>query len=188
MQVYKDFGFLAVLAYLLGSVPSGKLVGKLYGVDIQKRGSGNIGFANVRRTLGWTPAIVVLVGDVAKAFIPVFIAKHYLSVHQVMAVALLVLAGNIFPVWLRFKGGKGIATGLGISLAISPWLGLVGGGIYVLAVACFKKSAASSLIATAGVVAASFWLARSYFALYIVFLIVSVWTHRDNIKRMLKTS
>jgi glycerol-3-phosphate acyltransferase PlsY len=86
-----QFILLAIASYLLGSIPFGKIAGNFYGVDIQKKGSGNIGFANVRRVLGWKAGLAVLAGDIFKGFIPVVIAVHYLSVNQTMIVAALAL-------------------------------------------------------------------------------------------------
>src|SRR4051812_30895241 len=120
-----NFFLTAILAYLLGSVPTGKLIASLHGVDIQKKGSGNIGFANVLRVVGRVPAAIVLTIDVLKGFVPVAIAQQILGASGVQAVALLAIMGHVFPVWLKFKGGKGIATGLGVTLAISPVLAVL---------------------------------------------------------------
>src|SRR4051812_28575572 len=103
---------LALLGYLLGSIPFGKLLGLMRSIDIQKRGSGNIGFANAVRVLGWKMAVLVLAGDVLKGCAAVLIANQYLSQTGVLVVGVAALLGHVFPVWLHFKGGKGIATGL----------------------------------------------------------------------------
>src|SRR5581483_7153065 len=141
------FWLFCILSYLSGTIAFGKIIGKLHGVDIQKKGSGNIGFANVRRTLGWSAGVIVLAGDMLKGFVPVFAFKKYLTDPQIMIVALLAILGHIFPLWLRFKGGKGVATGLGATLAINLWIGLVSISIYLMGVAIFRKSAPSSLAA-----------------------------------------
>ncbi len=139
-------------SYLVGSVPFGKIVGRVYGVDIQQHGSGNIGFANVRRVLGWPPAVVVLACDVLKGFAPVFAARAYgLSVPEVMAVGAAAMAGSVYPVWLRFKGGKGIGAGLGITLAVSLSLGWLAAAIYLLSVALLRSSGRASLVSAWGV-------------------------------------
>src|SRR5258708_5216306 len=105
MSNVTPFLLLVGIAYLLGSIPFGKLIGKRHGIDIQKHGSGNIGFANVRRTLGWQAGLIVLTGDILKGFIPVLIARQYLSTYQVLVVALVAMLGHIFPIWLKFNGG-----------------------------------------------------------------------------------
>src|SRR3989344_8772220 len=127
-----QFLLFIIFAYLVGSIPFGKLVGKIYGVDIQKRGSGNIGFTNSLRTLGLKPAVLVLTADILKGFIPVTIARQFFPLNDVLIIALITILANIFPVWLKFKGGKGIATGLGIILAINPLISLIAGVIFLI--------------------------------------------------------
>jgi glycerol-3-phosphate acyltransferase PlsY len=180
-----EFLLIAMLAYLLGSIPSGKLIAGLYGVDIQKKGSGNIGFANVLRVLGWKRAVVVLLVDIAKGFLPVVLAISNLSAAQVEIVAVLVLAGNVWPVWLNFKGGKGIATGLGVTLALSPVLAGLCALVYLISVAIFKKSAPSSLLAAAAAPFFCLITARQYVYFYILAAVFAAWTHRANIRELL---
>jgi glycerol-3-phosphate acyltransferase PlsY len=179
-----QFILLAIASYLLGSIPFGKIAGNFYGVDIQKKGSGNIGFANVRRVLGWKAGLAVLAGDILKGFIPVVIAAHYLSVNQTMIVAALALIGHLFPVWLKFKGGKGVATTIGIALAISPPAGLLAALVYLLSTAIFRISAPSSLIAVWCLPLFMLIFDSRYFWLFIVIALIIVWTHRTNIRQM----
>src|SRR5262245_56995897 len=172
-----------LIAYLCGSVPFGKIAGNVYGVDIQQHGSGNIGFANVGRVLGWPPAVVVLVGDVLKGFAPPFAAQAYgFSVHEVMAVAAAAMAGSVFPVWLRFKGGKGIATGLGITLATSFVLGCLAAVIYLLAVGLLRSSGRASLTAAWGVPLLALVFAPDYALFFAVLAALATWTHRDKLR------
>src|SRR6478735_119893 len=96
---------LMLIAYLAGSIPTGKIVGAFYHVDIQKRGSGNIGFANVRRILGWRAGIITLVVDIAKGFFPTLLALQLITPGAAFFVGLAAILGHIFPVWLSFKGG-----------------------------------------------------------------------------------
>ncbi|MFN3995138.1 MAG: glycerol-3-phosphate acyltransferase [bacterium] len=113
---------LIILAYLIGSIPTGYIIGKLKRVDITKTGSGNIGMANVFRTLGFKYAIIVLIIDTIKGFIPTFLAiKLNLNVLAVLVTGLSAILGHIFTIFLKFKGGKGVATSLGVILAISPF-------------------------------------------------------------------
>lgn len=183
----ETFLLLIVVAYLSGSIPFGKLVGKFYGIDIQKHGSGNIGFANVVRVLGWKASPVVLIGDISKGFIPVIIAQYYLSTYQLLAVALAAVTGHIFPVWLKFKGGKGIATGLGVTLVISPLLGGLGLLIYLLGFARFRKSAPSSLTAIwcLPLLCLAF-LSSKYALFYLGLALLATWAHRNNIQQIIK--
>ena len=173
-----------LVSYLFGSVPFGKIVGNVYGVDIQQHGSGNIGFANVRRVLGWPPAVVVLIGDVLKGFAGPFAAQAYgLSVHEVMAVGAAAMAGSVFPVWLRFKGGKGIGTGLGITLAASLALGCLAAAIYLLSVGVLRSSGRASLVAAWAVPFLALALAPDYALFFAVLAALATWTHRDKLKR-----
>jgi glycerol-3-phosphate acyltransferase PlsY len=171
-----------LVSYLLGSIPFGKIVGNVYGLDIQQHGSGNIGFANVRRVLGWHPAVVVLAGDVAKGFAAPFAAQAYgLSVHAVMAAGAAAMAGSVFPVWLRFKGGKGIAAGLGVTLAASVALGCVGAAIYLLSVGLLRSSGRASLASAWAVPVFALVLAPDYALFFVILAALAIWTHRDKL-------
>lgn len=176
---------LIIFAYLCGSIPFGKIVGKLYSTDIQKRGSGNIGFANTVRVLGWRAGLIVLHGDVIKGTIPVLIAKHYFGFDQTLLVALATILGHVFPIWLKFKGGKGVATGLGATLALSPLLGCLGIFTYLLAFYFFRKSAPASITAAWSLPVLCVALHPRYIAFYLLLAVLTIWTHRNNIKFML---
>lgn len=178
------FAALLLFSYLCGSIPFAKLAGLRYGIDIQKHGSGNVGFANTVRVLGWRAGAAVLAGDIGKGLIPAIIAGKYLGIYQVMAVGLGAVAGHIFPVWLRFKGGKGIATGLGVTLAISPLLGSLGLLVYALSFAAFKKSAPSSIIATWSLPLFCLALFPQYSLFYLGLALLATWTHRVNIRQI----
>lgn len=173
-----------LVAYLSGSIPFGKLAGRFYGIDIQKHGSSNIGFANVRRVLGWRAGLAVLAGDTLKGFMPVLIAVNLLTAGQVMVTAVLVLAGSIFPIWLKFKGGKGVATLIGISLAATPMTGVIAALIYALVVSARRNSAPGSLAAIASLPVSCAFMYPSYGWFYAACLLVIIWTHRSNIKLM----
>jgi glycerol-3-phosphate acyltransferase PlsY len=178
---------LIIFAYLCGSIPFGKIVSKLfYGVDIQKHGSGNIGLANTVRVLGWRAGPIVLVGDVSKGFIPVIVAKHYLIGYQILVIALAAVVGHIFPLWLKFRGGKGIATGLGVTLALTPVIGGIGLLVYLFGFAMFRKSAPSSLLAIWSLPLICLALLNRYVLFYCSLAVIGTWAHRNNIKQMIK--
>lgn len=158
-----------ISAFLLGSVPFGLLVAKLFHVsDLQKRGSGNIGATNVARVLGFWPAgAITLVLDLCKGIIPVALvmpagAGLWLSAvgvpyyeftrSAIWGVGLAAVLGHCFSPWLRFKGGKGVATGFGAVLLLSPWAALIGAGAFLLS---FLSSRIGSLSSISGLVAAS---------------------------------
>jgi glycerol-3-phosphate acyltransferase PlsY len=182
MEIFLGFVFLA---YLSGSVPFAKIVGNIYGIDIQKNGSGNIGFANAVRVLGWKPGLVVLAGDILKGFIPLVIAKQYYSGWQLAIISLAAIIGHLFPVWLKFKGGKGVATGLGVTLALSPVLGVITIFIYLLGIYIFRKSAPSSVVAAWSLPISCLLVLPSYTAFYFGLAIIATWTHRYNIKQVI---
>ncbi|MFI5270846.1 MAG: glycerol-3-phosphate 1-O-acyltransferase PlsY [Candidatus Saccharimonadales bacterium] len=178
---------LILFAYLCGSIPFGKIIGKRNGIDIQSAGSGNIGFANAVRVLGWRAGLYVLIGDVSKGFVPVFIVRSLLNAQPILVICVAVAAiiGHVFPIWLQFRGGKGIATGLGVILAFNLPLALVGVTTYILAFSIFKKSAPSSLTATWVVSLLSLILNQKYSWFYVVLGFVALWTHRQNIRSIM---
>jgi glycerol-3-phosphate acyltransferase PlsY len=178
---------LIVGAYLLGSVPTGFLLGRLSGIDVRETGSGNVGATNVARTVGKWQGLLTLLGDTLKGFVPAaFGAWIGLSAILVLTVALVAFLGHLFPVFLNFRGGKGVATALGALLAVAP----LGTLILLLAFLCVAR--ASRLISLASVATALLapvvlWL-LSYsphqigFAAVMALLIV--YRHRDNIRRL----
>jgi glycerol-3-phosphate acyltransferase PlsY len=143
--------FLA--AYLCGSIPFGLLLGKLFGgMDVRKTGSGNIGATNVARSAGPTAGILTLVLDGAKGAGPVWLARHYFPDHAALQIlaGLGALAGHCFPVWLKFRGGKGVATAAGLFLVLCP--AAAGGALLIFALVvgfCRYVSLASVSASTA---------------------------------------
>jgi len=181
--------FLLVLAYLLGSVPTGFLVGYLYGVDVRRAGSGNVGAANVARLVGKTQGLLTLLLDAAKGFIPVVLSVQLgLSALLTCLVALGAFVGHLYPVFLGFKGGKGVATALGIFLGLAP------AGTVLLLVVFLLVAVASRVVSLASVVAAAtapiaFWLFSYPAPLVGLSLVLGLWIivrHRDNIQRLLR--
>lgn len=178
---------LALLGYVLGSIPFGKLLGLMRGVDIQKQGSGNIGFANAVRVLGWRIAILVLIGDTAKGYAAVLIASQYLAQTGVLVVGAAALIGHVYPVWLNFRGGKGIATGFGIIALLSPVCAAYVAAVYF---AVFTATRTSGISSVAAALTLPGWAIlyspglTGYFCLLAAF---AVYTHRDNIGRLVRT-
>ena len=179
---------LTILSYLLGSIPAGFLVGSSSGVDVRSAGSGNIGATNVARTLGWKNGLVTLLADVAKGFLPV-LAAHLLDLGAAAAASagLAAFAGHLYPVFLGFKGGKGVATAGGVYLAAMP-LGILAllGVFLVVVLGSRRVSLASMAAAVAGPVVAwalSYPEETVWMALIIAVLVVV--RHRENIRRLL---
>src|SRR6185295_12546363 len=112
---------LVALAYLLGSVPSGYVLGKLAGVDVRKIGSGNVGATNVARVVGKRQGILTLLFDMAKGLLPVLIVQRLeLGITLAALTGIAAFLGHLYPLYLRFKGGKGVATAVGVLLALAP--------------------------------------------------------------------
>lgn len=172
--------YTILIAYLCGSIPFGKIVSHFRGINILKKGSGNIGFANSLRVMGWVPALIVLIGDISKGYFPVIIFRH-----NSFFVVLAILIGSIFSPWLKFKGGKGVATTLGISLALNPLLGFIGILIWLFVVFIYKKTSLASIITVILLPILSVFLDKKLFSLYLLILAIILFTHRKNIKNLI---
>ena len=179
---------LTLLSYLLGSIPAGFLVGSSAGVDVRSAGSGNIGATNVARTLGWKKGLVTLLADVAKGFLPV-LAAHLMDLGDAAAASagLAAFAGHLYPVFLRFKGGKGVATAAGVYLAAMPLGILVVLGVFVLVMLASRRVSLASISAAVLAPAVSWALSYpeevAWVSLIIGFLVVV--RHRENVRRLL---
>ena len=188
-------GLLLVAAgYLAGSVPFGYVLGRLLlGVDVRTVGSGNIGATNVARAGGKTLGVVVVLLDAAKAIVPILVARRLLAgaggaEAWTVAVAVAAFVGHLFPVWLGFKGGKGVATAFGIFLVLAPWGALAGAVTWGIAYALSRISSVGSLAGTAVCAGTAFVLNGvrspvSWAAVVLALLIVL--RHADNIRRLL---
>jgi glycerol-3-phosphate acyltransferase PlsY len=183
---------LCLGAYLGGSIPTGLLVARARGVDLRGVGSGNIGATNVARALGRGLAIAVLLGDALKGFAPVFVGRRLLPQLPPAAVALAGLAaivGHMFTIFLRGRGGKGVATSLGVALAISPPAALCGFALYIIVYLTLRISSVGSLLGmwSFPVFAALLGgVPRPYLALSIGTALLVTLRHRANIARLLR--
>lgn len=137
-------------AYLLGSIPTGLLLGRLYGVDVRKEGSGNIGATNLYRTVGRKVGIMTLVGDCLKGMLPVLLAWKLGVIEPMQAwIGLAAFCGHVFSIFLLFKGGKGVATALGVYLALSPLAVLGALVVFLLLVVIWRYISLGSIVAAA---------------------------------------
>lgn len=143
---------IPVVAYLLGAIPFGFLIVKARGRDIRETGSGNIGAANVARSAGAIAGVLTLILDAGKGYLAVWIAARWTHSNErwMMAAALAAVIGHMFPVWLRFKGGKGVATGLGVFLPIAPTAVLAAVVLWILVVVFWRYSSLGSVLAAVG--------------------------------------
>lgn len=174
-----------VAGYALGSIPFAFIVTKLFGHgDIRQVGSGNVGATNVLRTGNKLAAALTLVGDVGKGIVAVLIAKNW-GDGAAMAAALGAFTGHIFPVWLNFKGGKGVATCAGILLALTPMVALCAACTWLATVAVTRISSLSALVTAA--LAPFFMLVfgSTTYAIGTGMLAALIFvTHRENISRL----
>ena len=183
---------LIFVGYLLGSLPTGFLIGKyLKNIDLRKIGSGSTGATNVLRNVGKWPALIVFIIDVGKGLIAVKIAQHYTDQELIEVIAgISAITGHIWPIWLRGKGGKAVATGLGMFLALSWKVGLASLGIFLIVLAKTKFVSLSSISAAILLPFFMFFYIKnfthSYFFISLIVSLLVIWKHRTNIKRLFK--
>ena len=180
------------LCYLLGSFPTGFLIGKyLKNIDLRKIGSGSTGATNVLRNVGKWPALFVFIIDVLKGFIAVKISYVFISenIYEVIAGSLAV-SGHIWPIWLKGKGGKAVATGLGIFIALSWQVGLASFGIFLLVLSFSKFVSLSSITASFLLPIFMFLnlgkMDHPYFIFSVLVAVLIIGKHKTNIARIIK--
>jgi len=184
---------LVVGSYLLGSIPFGVLLARARGVDITAVGSKNIGATNVARNLGKKLGLVVLLLDALKGALPVLAARGLIDAGQADPLALTAAGiaaalGHCFPVWLRFRGGKGVATALGIMVVIAPLQAALAVALFIGLYAGFRVASIGSLAAAAAFPFALWaWsFPAPELALAVLLAIVIWFKHRDNIRRLVR--
>ncbi len=179
-----------VAAYLIGAVPIGYVVARFTGgIDIRAAGSGNIGATNVLRTVGKVPAAATLLGDIAKGFAAVSVARLLDPTPTWVAVgAVLAIGGNCWSVFLGFRGGKGVATGFGAFLALAPLATAPAALVWVVVVATFRYVSLASVMACLclpiGVAVLSYY-PRPFIAAAVAAGVIIIYRHRENLGRLL---
>ena len=173
--------------YLLGSIPFGLIFTRLAGTqDIRSIGSGSIGATNVLRTGRYGVAAATLLADVLKGTVAVLLAAWWFGHNAGLVAGLAAFLGHLFPVWLKFKGGKGVATGLGVLLAVSWKAALAAAIIWIVFAAAFRYSSVASLVAAAVVPVLLWFLGTPAEALtFAILLVLTVIMHRANIARLI---
>ncbi len=188
---------VCLIGYLLGSIPTGYLLGRAKGIDLRTVGSGNIGATNAMRTLGKPAGIMVLVADALKGYVASTVATDLTlnalglptadaESYRILAGAAAVL-GHSFTCWLRFKGGKGVATGAGVYLALTPWATAIAAGTWLIVFVLGRYVSLASITAAVALVA-TVWLGESSPLLRAVTSAVALLVivrHRSNIRRLL---
>ena len=181
---------LTLSAYLVGAFPTSYVVGRAYGYDLRREGSGNLGSTNAYRILGFFPAVAVLVVDLLKGFLPVWLFPMWDGRTGAWALAygLAAIIGHVWPVYTRFKGGKGVATAAGTMAALAPVAVAVAFLVWVVTVVLTRTASVASLIsATIVPVMASGAEAPRSVISYALLLAVTVWwTHRANLVRIVR--
>ncbi len=180
-----DILYVFVYSYLLGSIPFGLIITKIFlGKDIRNVGSGNIGTTNVLRTGNKSLAASTLLFDVLKGYFSILITYCFFN-DLIYLSALICFVGHVYPIWLKFKGGKGVATYLGVILGISFILGIVFVITWLVIATIFRYSSLSSIFGSMSVWIYSIYFSnevQSYF-LFLLFIII-LFTHKENIIRL----
>ena len=184
-----------VAAYLVGSIDFAVIVGRMYGVDIHQEGSGNPGMSNVLRTMGRVPAAMVFIGDTLKGTIGAamgWVASGSLdpAVHWAFLAGLAAVVGHCYPIFHRFKGGKGVATGGGVLLFTVPLVAVIEIATWFLIFWLTKTASIGSMVIVVITIPLLIWQGVTGLSLLWVALIIAlvVWRHRGNIKRMVSGS
>jgi glycerol-3-phosphate acyltransferase PlsY len=178
-------------AYLIGSIPTGLLLGKAYGIDVRKEGSGNIGATNLYRTVGRKVGIITLIGDCLKGLVPVVVVSYSTLPAEYSAwVGLAAFCGHVFSVFLKFKGGKGVATALGVFLALAPLAVAIAIAVFALCMFLWRYVSLGSISAAAVMPLAVFFLGGSgtVTAVTLVIAAIVILRHLENIKRLISGS
>ena len=178
--------FLIILvSYLFGSIPFGLLLTKIFlKKDIREIGSGNIGATNVLRAGNKILGYSTLVLDILKAVLPILYIKFFMNDYLYIS-ALSIFIGHVFPIWLKFKGGKGVASYLGILCCLDIFTALIFGIVWIFIFILFKFSSLSSLLASLTIpIFQFFYNSNSDYYFYFMMFILIFFTHRENIKRL----
>ena len=175
---------VAVYSYLLGSIPFGLVLTKIFlKKDIREIGSGNIGTTNVLRTGKKSLAIATLVLDLLKGYFSIALTFIYFE-NLISYSALICFIGHIFPVWLKFRGGKGVATYLGVVLAFSFKFFLIFGLTWLVLSFLFRYASLSSIISSLIVFVYSYFFINNFSLILFIFFVIIIYTHRENIVRL----
>jgi len=181
--------FLILFAFLLGSIPFGVVVAKGYGVNLKKVGSGNIGATNVLRAMGKGPALLTLVGDVLKGSLAVVAGRYFLhSASLEGIIGLSAIVGHNFSLFLRFRGGKGVATSIGVLLIYSPKVGVLTAILWLIVMLVTRYSSLGAIVSFGvlpfGIYVLDYTQEKLIISVLIAFLLI--FRHTDNIKRLLQ--
>nr|WP_264374806.1 MULTISPECIES: glycerol-3-phosphate 1-O-acyltransferase PlsY [unclassified Wolbachia] len=184
MEIFVVF----VLSYILGSIPFSLIIAKINGINLREVGSGNIGATNVARTGNKRLAVLALFLDSLKGFVGVYTAQQFCDNNDfyIYVSAILAVLGHMFPIWLRFNGGKGVATTLGVLIALNISIALAFVFVWLIVFFIFRYSSLASLAATAAAVIASFFFQKELFLILLTVAILIFLKHYKNIANLLQ--
>jgi glycerol-3-phosphate acyltransferase PlsY len=186
VKIWCVFVFVALGGYLIGNINPAILLGRLYGVDIKREGSGNAGTTNALRTLGKKIGALVFFVDVIKGLGPVLLVLDLFGRPLAMTASVAIVLGHMFPVFFKFRGGKGVATSLGVLLAMNWQLGLALLGIFVVVVLLFRMVSLGAVVACAGAIPVAGVFYNDYFIWMTILAALICLKHTDNIIRIVK--
>ncbi|WP_406848676.1 glycerol-3-phosphate 1-O-acyltransferase PlsY [Wolbachia endosymbiont (group B) of Melanostoma mellinum] len=177
-----------VLSYILGSIPFSLIIAKINGINLREVGSGNIGATNVARTGNKRLAVLALFLDSLKGFVGVYTAQQFCDNNDfyIYVSAILAVLGHMFPIWLRFNGGKGVATTLGVLVALNISIALAFVFVWPIVFFIFRYSSLASLAANAAAVIASFFFQKELFLILLTVAILIFLKHYKNIANLLQ--
>ncbi|MBR9983555.1 MAG: glycerol-3-phosphate 1-O-acyltransferase PlsY [Wolbachia endosymbiont of Homalodisca vitripennis] len=179
---------ILILSYILGSIPFSLIIAKINGINLREVGSGNIGATNVARTGNKRLAVLALFLDSSKGFIGVYTAQQFCDNNDfyIYVSAILAVLGHMFPIWLRFNGGKGVATTLGVLVALNISIALAFVFVWLIVFFIFRYSSLASLAANAAAVIASFFFQKELFLILLTVAILIFLKHYKNIANLLQ--
>lgn len=179
---------VALVSYVLGAIPFGIVITRLFGLeDVRKIGSGNIGATNVLRTGSKSAALATVLLDSGKGLVAVIIAKTYVGNDAAQVAALSAFLGHLYPIWLGFRGGKGVATLLGTLVGLAPIVGLIALCSWLFTYFVCRISSLSALASSVFTTGLAYFIGYSQLTLLMAVMTVLVfWKHRGNIQRLLK--
>lgn len=180
------FTIVIIIAYFLGNISPSTIQAKKRGLDIKSEGSGNAGTTNTFRVLGAKPAVITLVIDIFKGVAAVFIGLYFSTATASMLCGLFVFLGHVFPIIYKFKGGKGIATAFGATMAIDWRIGLILLAIVAIMFIFTKTVSVSALVAVIAYPIVCYAIKPEFLYISVVMALIALFKHRTNISRILK--
>ena len=179
---------LSLAGFLIGSVPTGQIIARSRGIDLQQTGSGNIGATNVLRTSGKLPALITLFGDMAKGMAAVLMARYFdAGIWYEGIVGILAVLGHNFSIFLKFKGGKGVATSLGVLVMYAPLAALATMGVWLAAVLMTRYSSLGAILSCCALPLAVYLFEdREKLLISLLLSIIVLMRHKDNIRRLIR--